>query len=132
MHKLDAKDQALLAAILPVREQIERPRMGDYVRFPTGELERFSHDWGAEFQTSPVPAASFYLHTHGNASVGGSLNPSTPLDSMRLTDESLDGTYWFFHHGEAGPGRRINFSIPCRVYATTAKYEGYLGCSKDR
>lgn len=131
MNKLDGKDQALLAAILLRREQIERPRLGDYVRFPTGELERFSHDWGTEFQTSPLKSASYYLHTHGNASVGGGLNPSIPTDSLTLSAESKEGTYWFFHHGEAGQGRGVYFEIPCRVYATTAKYEGFLGSCTD-
>ncbi len=61
----DAIDQAILDKRLGARELIDRPRTGDFVRFPTGEIERFSHDWGDALQTSPIRAGSFYLHDHG-------------------------------------------------------------------
>lgn len=122
----DAIDQEILDKRLAARELIDRPRTGDFVRFPTGEIERFSHDWEDAFQTSPIHAGSFYLHDHGQGSFSGSLNPAIPADSLSLTDEKKDGEFWFFHHGHAGAGRGVRFSIPCRVYETTAKYEGYL------
>lgn len=124
--QFDARDQALLDELLVVREQIARPRLGDYVRFPTGEVERFSHDYGQELQTSPAWAGSYYLHSHGDASFSGGLNPPIPRDSLSLTEESRPGEYWFFHHGAVGAGRGVRFSVPCRVYATTAEYQGFL------
>jgi 3'-phosphoadenosine 5'-phosphosulfate sulfotransferase (PAPS reductase)/FAD synthetase len=113
-------------ATVVAREQIARPRIGDYVRFQTGELERFSHDWDEGLQTSPVWAGSHYLCSHGNASFSGGLNPSIRIESLTLTEESASGDFWFFHHNMAGAGRGIRFSIPCRVYVTTSEYQGFL------
>lgn len=125
-HQFDATDQALLAKLTLAREQIARPRIGDYVRFSTGELERFSHDWDVGLQTSPVWAGSYYLCSHGNASFSGGLNPPIPFESLTLAEEVMDGDFWFFHHNMAGAGRGVSFSIPCRVYSTTSKYGGFL------
>lgn len=124
--KFDAKDQAFLEQVLTKRENIMKPRNGDYVRFPTGEIERVSHNWGDAFQTSPVWAGSFYLGGHGDASFSGGLNPSIPFDSLTLGDEIMSGEFWFFHHNSPGAGRGVYFKIPCRVYNTTAEYQGFL------
>lgn len=121
---LDEKDTEILKEIMIVREQIVLPRIGDYVLFPTGELERFSYYGGDGLQTSP--GGSFYLFRNGQASFSGGLNPTTPLDKLTLTDKSLMGTYWFFHHGLAGADRGVYFDISCRVYTTTAEYKGFL------
>lgn len=122
----DAVDQAIREERMLARERIARPRIGDFVRFPSGELERFSHDWNDSLQTSPIKSGSVYLCGSGNGEFSGGLNPAISLDSLTLSDEAMDGEFWFFHHGSAGAGRRVNCSIPCRVYATSAKYEGYL------
>lgn len=124
--QFDATDQALLDKLIVAREQIARPRIGDYVRFPTGEVERFSHDWGDGLQTSPEWAGSYYLCSHGNASFSGGLNPSIQFESLTLPGKSASGDFWFFHHNMAGAGRGVMFSIPCRVYATTSEYRGFL------
>lgn len=126
VEALDAIDQAILDERVTARDQIEGPRIGDYVRFQSGELERFSHDYGTDLQTSPVQAGSFFLHAHGNAGFSGSLNPAIPLTSLTLSGDSQSGKFWFFHHNSAGPGRGISFSIQCRVYDTTAEYRGFL------
>ncbi len=122
----DAIDQEILERRMAVRELIPRPRTGDYVRFPSGEIERFSHDWDVMFQTSPVRAGAFYLHDHGEASFSGSLNPAIPASSLSLSDEKRDGEFWFFHHGRAGADRGVRFNVPCRVYDTKAKYDGFV------
>lgn len=123
---LDSIDQVILAERLAARAQIGQPCIGDYVRFQTGELERISHDHGAKLQTSPLWAGSFYLLSNGNASFSGGLNPCIPQDSLALTDEVMPDAFWFFHHSQSGPGRGVRFSVPCRIYDTTAKYDGYL------
>ena len=51
-HALDAIDQALLDECVAARDQIARPRLGHYVRFPTGDIERFSHDWDDGYELS--------------------------------------------------------------------------------
>lgn len=126
MNELDAIDQAILGERVTARDQIEGPRIGDYVRFQNGEVERFSNDYGTDLQTSPLHAGSFFLHSHGNAGFSGSLNPAIPLKSLTLSGESRSGQFWFFHHNSAGPGRGVSFSIQCRVYDTTAEYRGFL------
>ncbi len=120
---LDATDLAILAKRFDAREQIDGPRIGDYVRFPTGELERFSRDCGDGLQTSP--SGAFYLLSHGQGSLScGGLNGITPLAALELTRTTLPGPFWFFHHGSAGPGRGVSFKIPCRVYSTRANHGG--------
>jgi hypothetical protein len=122
--KFDTRDQDILDNIMIAREKITRPRIGDYVRFLNGKIERFSHDWDDSLQTSPC--GSFFLYSGGNASFSGGLNPAIPVESLTLTEEIKDGEHWFFHHNSAGAGRGVYFKIPCRVYSTTAEYPGFL------
>lgn len=125
-NPLDTKDQELLATAVLLRDQETGPRIGDYVLFATGQLERFSHDWGADIQTSP--GGSFYLNKSGRGSLScGGLNPATPREELELTSATLPGSFWFFHHGLAGAGRGVYFDIPCRVFVTKAAYTGFLG-----
>jgi len=129
---LDAIDQEIIRKLIITRDQIGKPRIGDYVRFPTGQLERFSHDWGDGLQTSA--GGSFFLCTNGGASFSGGLNPCTPADKLKLTNATLPGSFWIFHHDIAGAGRGVYFKIPCRVFITTAAYDGFLGkdfCSHE-
>lgn len=124
-NDLDARDQEILAEIFERRAAFTLPCMGDYVVFPGGQLERFSSDYSDRIQTSP--SGSFYLTSSGFGSLGsGGLNPSIPRSTITPTDATLPGTFWFFHHGIGGAGRGVYFDIPCRVYKTSAKYEGFL------
>lgn len=124
--QFDDKDQAIADRRQAQRDQFDGPRMGDYVLFPTGELERFSHDWGDELQTSP--SGAFHMYEGGDTQMTcGGLHPATPRDQLVLAEQSLPGTFWFFHHGEVGAGRGVYFRMPCRLYRTTAPYKGYLG-----
>lgn len=123
--QFDEKDQQIVDRRLAQHDLIDGPRMGDYVLFPTGELERFSHDWGDDLQTSP--SGSFHLYEGGMSSLScGGLNPATPRDRLSLTDKTLPGTFWIFHHGQSGAHRAVYFRIPCRLFLTTAPYTGYL------
>ena len=127
-NDLDARDQEILAKIFERRAAFTFPCMGDYVVFPGGQLERFSSDYSDRILTSP--SGSFYLTSSGFGSLGsGGLNPSIPRSTITPTDATLPGTFWFFHHGIGGAGRGVYFDIPCRVFKTSAKYEGFL--SKD-
>ena len=122
--QLDTKDQANLEKIVAVREQIPGPRVGDFVLFDSGQLERISHDWGDALQTSP--AGSIYLCQNGHGSFSGGMNPATPMVNMKITAATLPGEFWFFHHGIAGGGQGVYFQVPCRVYQSTAPYEGFM------
>ena len=124
MIAFDEKDAQILAERIRERAKIDRPCIGDFVRFPNGKLERFSHDWGDDLQTSP--RGSFYLCKGGNADFSGGLNPSIPLDSLSITDEVIEADFWFFHHDWPGAHRGVGCKVPCRVYSTTAVYHGFL------
>ena len=124
-NDLDARDQEILAEIFERRAAFTFPCMGDYVVFPGGQLERFSSDYSDRIQTSP--SGSFYLTSSGFGSLGsGGLNPSIPRSTITPTDATLPGTFWFFHHGIGGAGRGVYFDMPCRVFKTSAKYEGFV------
>jgi len=124
--ELDAMDQEIVARCYVARQKFSEPCMGDYLLFPSGELERFSSDWGDRIQTSP--SGGFYLTDSGFGDLScGALNPSTPKESLKPTEIFLPGRFWIFHHSIAGAGRGVWFNIPCRVFTTSAKYEGLLG-----
>lgn len=123
---LDERDLKILLNSFTAREQIERPRIGDFVAFATGQLERLSYDWDDGFQTSPGGAFFLGKSGHGSLSCGG-LNPKTPLHALELTHTTLPGAFWFFHHGIPGCGRGVYFEIPCRVYKTKEPYTGFHG-----
>lgn len=124
-NHLDPTDQALLKEMDAERNSMTTPRVGDYVLFASGQLERISHDWDDVMQTSP--GGSFNLSKSGRASFSGGLNPPIPVESLQQTQAQLPGEFWFFHHGITGPHRAIYADIQCRVYKTTAPYGGYLG-----
>lgn len=121
----DERDQMLLEKKIAAREKICGPRLGDFVKFPNGIIERFSHDWGDSIQTSPIKYCSFYLG-NGEASFSGSLNPGIPKSSLKLTEEVVEGEFWFFHHDSPGAGRGVYCTVPCRMFETTAEYRGFL------
>lgn len=127
MNNIDHIDQSYLDKAAYLRSQIHEPLMGDYVLFPTGELERFSHDWGDGIQTSP--GGSFYLNANGRSSLScGGLNPYIPIDSIEeIPGATLQGRFWFFHHGRAGAGRGVYVDCACRVFKTSSPYAGFLG-----
>jgi hypothetical protein len=120
---LDEVDQHLADEALAARRMIDGPITRDYVKFPTGKMERLWISRDGHIQTSP--AGSFFLFSNGYAEFSGSLNPLISASSLSLREEIELGEFWFFHHGEVGPGRGVHFSIPCRVYATTEDYNGY-------
>ncbi|MQA40631.1 hypothetical protein [Rugamonas aquatica] len=123
--QFDEVDERLRLARMAARDLIETPLCGDYVLFPTGEMERLGRDWGGALQTTP--SGSFYLWKGGGADFSGGLNPPIARETLTRTVKTLAGRFWFFHHDWVGPGRSVHFRIPCRLYLTTAKYEGFLG-----
>lgn len=123
--QFDQKDALILEASTKARDLIEGPRVGDFVLFESGELERFSYDWDDSLQTSP--GGSFYLGKNGWCSFSGGLNPSIDKSTLTQLDAVLDGSFWFFHHGFSGANRGVNCEAPCRVFKTSAPYSGFLG-----
>ncbi len=127
MNNIDHIDQCYLDNAGHLRSQIHEPLMGDFVLFPTGEIERFSHDWGDGIQTSP--GGSFYLNANGRSYLSsGGLNPCIPTDSIEeIPGVSLQGRFWYFHHERAGAGRGVYVDCACRVFKTSSPYAGFLG-----
>jgi len=115
----DDKDQALLDARIIARDAIDGPRIGDWLKLPTGDYVRFTHDWGDDIQTTIMGWASeggFYLSKGGYASFSGGLDPALPKAKMSLTEEVKEGVFWFFHHDHSGAHRGVYCKAPCRVY----------------
>lgn len=124
----DEQDTRLLAEKLERRAALQGPLNGDFVRFPTGEIERISNtSLEKGVQTSPVWAGSYFLTYEGDASFSGSLHPVIPRESLTLVSGDTQlGSFWFFHHDRAGAGRGVYCSAFCNVYQTNAPYKGYL------
>lgn len=121
---LDRIDQSIRADRLAKRNRIQRPTVGDFICFASGETERFSYDMEHSMQTTP--GGAFYIGESGQASFSGSLNPPVPTESLTLTSQVKEGTFWFFHHGSPGAGRRVDITLPCRVYSCSAPYRGFV------
>lgn len=121
-HAFDERDAEILRASTRERDATEGPRVGDFVRMPDGELRRFTHEWDDGFQTT-IRAnvdTSFYLGRDGRVSFSGSLDRTIARERIEATDETKDGRFWFFHHGEVGAHRGVDAMTPCRVYRVVA------------
>jgi len=127
METFDKVDADILAVRERMYNEMEGPRVGDFLRTPDGFL-RFTHDWGETIQTTVRPShpcsgnGSFYLG-EGNVSFSGSLDPGIDKLSLKDTGEKQDGTFWFFHHNFWGAGRGVDFKIPCRVFVQVETHE---------
>lgn len=121
----DSRDAEILAVRERLFNEMEGPRVGDFLSSPEGFL-RFTHDWGDAIQTTvrpPHPCSgdgSFYLG-EGFASFSGSLDPSIDKTKLQDTGEKQHGSFWFFHHDFWGAGRGVTFRIPCRVFRLTGE-----------
>lgn len=124
MRTFDAVDAQILAIRERAFNEMPGPRVGDFLRVPEGVL-RFTHDWGDAIQTTVRPShpcngdGSFYL-AEGNVSFSGSLDSSISKELLRDTGETLEGSFWFFHHDFWGAGNGVYFRIPCRVFELTS------------
>src|SRR5881398_2456575 len=105
------------AEILATREStynnIEGPRVGDFVVMADGHLERFSHNWGDSIQT--CYGGSFYLG-EGFVSFSGALNPSIRKDELLNSGQTKTGNFWFFSNNYARAHNGIDVQIECRVF----------------
>lgn len=112
---LDERNQAIAAETIAARESLsDRPRIGDFVLMPSGQMQRCAHGWDDGMQT--CDGGSFHVSRSGNASMSGSLHGSQLWEYFQPTEETKPGRFWFFSHGMAGAGRGVDFWMPCRVY----------------
>jgi hypothetical protein len=99
----------------------EGPRVGDYVHMLNGTLQRFSHDWGKDIQTTDGRfGSSFYLDKAGYAEFSGGLNPAIMKNTLEQLPETIDGHFWFFSNDEVKAHNGITVNIPCRVFKQIA------------
>lgn len=114
--KFDDTDKEILERREALFNARSGPRVGDFVRFPDGTVDRFSHDWGETIQTTK--GGSFYLG-NGYMSFSGGLDPAIDKADLRPTYEMRGGSCWFFHHNYHAAHNGVDVTIPCRVYEYT-------------
>jgi hypothetical protein len=106
----------ILAERVNLYDQIEGPRVGDYLLYPDGSYRRFSHDWGEDIQvTCGKYGGSFYLG-NGYVSYSGALDPAIPKDELVETGQYKKGRFWFFDRDYARAGGGIETEVLVRVY----------------
>lgn len=111
--RLDETDAAIFSERFHAFQDIHGPRVGDYVKFADGRMERISHICGDSVQTSE--SGSFYLGK-GYVSFSGGLNPGIPLDELEYRADHKRGSVWFFHHDHACADNGVHVSMDFRVY----------------
>lgn len=118
--QFDAKDAEILAVRETAFNQVTGPRVGDFLKTADGFL-RFTHDWGESIQTTVGPKhpchgdSSFYLG-NGFADFSGSLDRAIDKTLLRDTGETMEGSFWFFHHNHACAENGVYFRMACRVF----------------
>ncbi len=116
---MDERDQVILAERMAALNERPEPRVGDFVRFADGVLRRFSYhwhdgaDWDGGYQTSD--GGTYYLG-EDYVSMSGGLHSPIPTATLTRTDETREGTVWFFHHNHRGAGRGVDTVATFRVY----------------
>lgn len=117
---LDARDFAIVAKREQQWAARPGPRVGDFVHMLDGTLQRFTHDWGDNIQTtSPQAGGSFYFADGGFASYSGGLAPAIAKSTLTATEETRPGRFWIFHHGERRAGNGVDITVTCRVFRQT-------------
>jgi hypothetical protein len=112
------KDQRLISDRRESFDDIDGPRVGDFLKTADGTYHRFTHDWGDSIQTTSAsyPAhGSFYLG-EGYVSYSGGLDPAIDKKILRRILETREGRFWFFSGDSPRAHNGIYFNIPCRVY----------------
>lgn len=89
------------------------PKVGEWILFTDGVMERISYRWPGGFQTSD--GGRFYLDDD-YARYSGSLNETVPSKHIHPTDEMKRARFWFFHDDWWGADRGIDVSFPARVW----------------
>ncbi|WP_298938010.1 hypothetical protein [uncultured Ruegeria sp.] len=112
---LDDRNQVIAADLKAARETFTgKPTVGDFVVMPDGSVERCCQDAVHGMQTTD--GGSFFVHASGKGSFSGALNRPQLWEYFQDAGETRLGKFWFFSHNYAGPGRRVDVFLPCRVF----------------
>lgn len=97
--------------------QITGPRVGDWIREPSGRMTRATHDWGNDsiMQHGGGEFGQFYLGD-GYISYSGGLETGIKKASLKLTDEVKPGKVWFFKNNWPKVDNGIDYMVDFRVY----------------
>jgi hypothetical protein len=125
---LDERDAAIYSERFHALQDVHGPRVGDFVRFADGRMERISHDWDGDVQTSE--GGSFYLGK-GYVSFSGGLNPSIPTSELVYKAEHKRGSCWFFHHDHYCADNGVAVDMDFRVYEVDGVREHVYGLGRD-
>lgn len=117
------KNITILRECLQDRQKTVKPLLGDFVLFPSGEIERICSNLDSEVQT--IDKGSFYLSPNGGGSYSGCLNPPIKTSSLALTENMRPGSFWFFSGGTWRAHKGVYFEVPVRIFTTTETYNGY-------
>lgn len=116
---LDERDTAILAERCVAYDQIPGPRNGDYVIFADDVTRRISYIWrdenGTVLSIQTSDGGSYYLG-NGYVSMSGSLYSGVKPETLTPTEETRDGSIWFFHHDWHTAGNGIDTVIWFRVF----------------
>ncbi len=104
----------ILSKRVALLNEVEGPRVGDYLKLPNNTYTRFTESWGHHIQTGGG-SNSYYLG-NGYCSYSGSLDSGVKLTDIRLTQEVKDGEIWFFERDWHKADNAVYYSIPFRVY----------------
>ena len=96
--------------------EIDGPRVGDFVQMPDGDFRRFCHDWGKEIQITPSEHCGSFNIDGGHCDYSGSLEPSIEKRFLRFSHSFKLGRVWFFKDAIPAGHSGIDAEIPCRVF----------------
>lgn len=116
--QFDHQDQAHKDFLLAYWNKIPGPRIGDFVQLEDAALHRITYDWGDSVQltSSLDPGGGDFYFALGYCSYSGGMHPGVAKKRLDLTDRTLNGAVWFFHHDQHRAHNGVTTTIPCRLY----------------
>ncbi len=111
----DPRNLAILADREREYNAIPGPRVGDFLKLPSGAYTRFTYDWGDTLQTGGSSHGGYYL-SDGSVSYSGGLDPGIKRADLLETPEFKPGWFWFFDHNYPRAHGGVDFPVSCRVF----------------
>jgi hypothetical protein len=109
------RNAIILAERVALLNERNEPRVGDFLKLPHGDYQRFTQEWEDRLQTGST-SASYHIGKRGEISYSGGLDWGVLKRDIKLTEEVKDGSVWFFSEGLAGIGRGVTFYTQFKVY----------------
>lgn len=116
--KFDERDAEILKSNAEQFRLNEKnlPLIGEWIRFKCGTLRRVSHVWNFEPTTVQTSDGGSWYLGNGYCSFSGSLYVGIPIETLKLTDERMNGKVWFFHHNYAQANSGVDAEMLFRVW----------------